>query len=189
MWTGTRHATSAQNTGENGRQHMGEPNAGLCRTLSLAACAWTKRHRRTFVRQVFDCVRAHSGRIICFGVRKLWLPSRCANVAETDCVDILEKFCQVDFVVSFVVNNNFVCVWLSYCHSVTVSSVRYTKHCVDGQPSEHSLWHTLVWCCLADRLWQQCPNRNWLALLLMTSDITQYRTWYSSINLTCILDN
>ena len=22
--------------------------------------------------------------------------------------------------------------------SVTVSSVRYTKHCVDGQPSEHS---------------------------------------------------
>ena len=29
-------------------------------------------------------------------------------------------------------------------HSVTVSSVRYTKHCVDGQPSEHSLWHRLV---------------------------------------------
>ncbi len=24
-------------------------------------------------------------------------------------------------------------------HSVTVSSVRYTKHCVDGHPSEHSL--------------------------------------------------
>ena len=79
----------------------------------------------------------------------------------------------MDFVVSFVVNNNFVCVWLSYCHSVAVSSVRYTKHCVDGQPSEHSLWHTLVWCCWADRLWQQCPNRNWLALLLMTSDITR----------------
>ena len=33
---------------------------------------------------------------------------------------------------------------LTHCHSVTVSSVRYTKHCVDGQPSEHSLWHTLV---------------------------------------------
>ena len=32
---------------------------------------------------------------------------------------------------------------------LTVSSVRYTKHCVEGQPSEHSLWHTLVWCCLA----------------------------------------
>ena len=36
------------------------------------------------------------------------------------------------------VDNAFVGVWLSYCHSVTVSSVRYTKHCVDGQPSEHS---------------------------------------------------
>ena len=24
------------------------------------------------------------------------------------------------------------------CVSVTVSPVRYTKHCVDGQPSEHS---------------------------------------------------
>ena len=31
--------------------------------------------------------------------------------------------------------------------SVTVSSVRYTNHCVDGQPSEHSLWHTLVMSC------------------------------------------
>ena len=41
-------------------------------------------------------------------------------------------------------DNAFVGAWLSYCHSVTVSSVRYTKHCVDGQPSEHSLWHTLV---------------------------------------------
>ena len=29
--------------------------------------------------------------------------------------------------------------------SVTVSSVRYTKHCVDGQPSEHSfVTHTRV---------------------------------------------
>ena len=31
--------------------------------------------------------------------------------------------------------------------TVTVSlsvSVRYTKHCVDGQPSEHSLSHTLT---------------------------------------------
>ena len=45
------------------------------------------------------------------------------------------------------VDNAFVGVWLSYCHSVTVSSVRYTKHCVDGQPSEHSLWHTLVKSC------------------------------------------
>ena len=31
--------------------------------------------------------------------------------------------------------------------TVTVSSVRYTNHCVDGQPSEHSLWHTLVMSC------------------------------------------
>ena len=30
-----------------------------------------------------------------------------------------------------------------------------------------------------DRQWQQCRNQNRLALLLMTSDITQYRTWYS----------
>ena len=33
---------------------------------------------------------------------------------------------------------------LAFDLSVTVSSVRYMKHCVDGQPSEHSLWHTLV---------------------------------------------
>ena len=56
--------------------------------------------------------------------------------------------------------------------SVTVSSVRYTKHCVDGQPGEHFLWHTLVKCCLADRLWQRCRNQNILAPLLMPSDIT-----------------
>ena len=31
--------------------------------------------------------------------------------------------------------------------TVTVSSVKYTKHCVDGQPSEHSLGHTLVTSC------------------------------------------
>ena len=36
------------------------------------------------------------------------------------------------------VDNAFVGVLLSYCHSVTVSSVRYTKHCVDGQPSKLS---------------------------------------------------
>ena len=36
------------------------------------------------------------------------------------------------------VDNAFVGVLLSCNHSVTVSSVRYTKHCVDGQPSEHS---------------------------------------------------
>ena len=36
------------------------------------------------------------------------------------------------------VDNGFVGVRLYYCHSATVSSVRYTKHCVDGQPSEYS---------------------------------------------------
>ena len=54
------------------------------------------------------------------------------------------------------------------------------------------LWQTLVLCCLPDRRWQQCRNQNRLALLLiiMTSDITRYCTWYSisgcSVNLTCI---
>ena len=57
------------------------------------------------------------------------------------------------------------------------------------------LWQTLVWCYLPDRRWQQCRNQNRLALLLiiMTSDITWYRTWHSvsgcSVNLTCISDN
>ena len=75
-------------------------------------------------------------------------------------------------------------------HSVTLSSIRYTKHCIDGQPSEHSLWHTrdVVWYCLADRRWQQCRKQNMLALLLMTSEITRYRMWYSvsgcGVNLT-----
>ena len=43
---------------------MGEPNAGLCRTLSLAAHAWTKRHHHPLARQLFGRVRAHSGRVI-----------------------------------------------------------------------------------------------------------------------------
>ena len=64
------------------------------------------------------------------------------------------------------VDNAFVGVCLSYCHSVTVSSVRYTKLCVDGQPSEHCLWHTLMWCCLDDRRWTRA--------IVMTSDITRY---------------
>ena len=37
--------------------------------------------------------------------------------------------------------------YLTVTVSSAVSSVRYTKHCVDGQPSEHSLWHTLVTSC------------------------------------------
>ena len=87
------------------------------------------------------------------------------------------------------VDNAFVGIWLSYCHSVTVSSVRYTKHCVDGQPSEHSLWHTLVWCCLDYRRWKQCRNQIWLALLLWLRTLLGMGTVSASgcsVNLTCI---
>ena len=80
-------------------QHMGELNACLSWTLSLAGCAWTTRHRRPLARQLFSRIRAHSGRIICFGVRKLWPPSRLANVAET-WLRGYSGNCQVDFVVS-----------------------------------------------------------------------------------------
>ena len=65
------------------------------------------------------------------------------------------------------VDNASVGVWLSYCHSGTVSSVRYTKHCVDGHPSEHSLSlivaHTRVVLFTLDdrrRRWKQSQCRN-----------------------------
>ena len=105
----------------------------LYRTLSLAACASAKCHVHPFAQQSF---RARNS----FGVGKLWPHDWNLFAWSVD----HSGNCQVDVKN---VDNAFVGVWLSYCHSVTVSSVRYTKLCVDGQPSEHSLWHTLVTSC------------------------------------------
>ena len=105
----------------------------LYRTLSLAACASAKCHDHPFVQQPSRTRNS-------FGVRKLW---PCDWNLFAWSVDHSGN-CQVDVKN---VDNAFVGAWLSYCHSVTVSSVRYTKLCVDGQPSEHSLWHTLVTSC------------------------------------------
>ena len=55
---------------------------------------------------------------------------------KPDCGDILETV-NVLIVLCLNMDNNFVCVRLYFCHSVIVSSVTYTKHCVDGQPSGH----------------------------------------------------
>ena len=49
------------------------------------------------------------------------------------------------------------------------------------------LWQTLVWCCFADRRWQQCRNQNRLELLLMTSDITRYRMCTVLVDIVLIL--
>ena len=55
---------------------MAEPNESIYRTLSLAACASAKRHRRSFARQLFR------SRMF-FGVRKLTVFASLPNVAET----------------------------------------------------------------------------------------------------------
>ena len=115
----------------------------LYRTLSLAACASAKCHLHGSTHSL----SSRSGRVILSG----W--AKCDRVTETCLRGLFWKLssglrCNSNLYFKNV-DNAFVGAWVSYCHthSVTVSSVRYTKHCVDGQPSEHSLWHTLVTSC------------------------------------------
>ena len=84
---------------------MAEPNAGLYRTLSLAASTSAKRRRRSLARQLFLSCDS-------FRVRKLLPHSRrYLMLLKPDRVDILETvkwiaLCQI----WTIVDNDFVCV-------------------------------------------------------------------------------
>ena len=76
---------SAKKMGDKNTWAMAEPNAGLYRTLSLAASALAKRQRRPFAGQPF--VSRNSFR----GTQTVTAFASVLMLLKPDCVDILES--------------------------------------------------------------------------------------------------
>ena len=172
---------SAQNTDDNvSQKHMAEPNVSLYRTPSLAGCASAPELSVTAAHSLCSS----SGRVI-FWVRKLWPRSR-------GYLMLLKPDSVITWIILVTVKWIALCVKCGQCLCWRLIILLSQCHCQFGKVHEALCWWStkrtffcgrhswVVWCCFADRRWQQsCRNQNSLALLLMTSDITRYRTWYS----------